>query len=148
VLLFGFGISLVVAPLTSTLMSSIPVRNAGLGSAINNALSRIGAPIVVPLLFVVVNGAFYAALAAAAPGTDASSASLRSTFSPLNPPPSGADSAMAAAAQVASTDAFHLAVIVCAVLLAAGAVVNLLGLRSNEGSTSAASEAPAAGAAG
>jgi len=132
VLLFGFGISLVVAPLTATLMSSIPVRNAGLGSAINNALSRIGAPIVVPLLFVVVNGAFYAALAAAVPGTDPGSPTLRSTFSPLNPPPAGADPALATAAQLASTDAFHLAVIVCAVLLAAGALVNLLGLRAAE----------------
>jgi len=132
VLLFGFGIALVVAPLTSTLMSSIPVRNAGLGSAINNALSRIGSPIVVPLLFVVVNGAYYSALAAAVPGTDPSSPTLRSTFTPLNPPPDGADQALVAAAQLASTDAFHLAVIVCAVLLIAGAVVNLLGLRGED----------------
>jgi MFS family permease len=148
VLLFGFGIALVVAPLTATLMSSIPVRNAGLGSAINNALSRIGSPIVVPLLFVVVNGAFYAALAAAVPGTDPSSATLRSTYFPLNPPPSGADQAMAVAARLASTDAFHLAEIVCAALLAAGAVANLVGLRGAEGGQSAATDAPAGGAAG
>jgi hypothetical protein len=138
-LLFGLGIALVVAPLTSTLMGSIPVRNAGLGSAINNALSRIGSPIVVPLLFVVVNGTFYAALASAV-GTDPSSASLRASFSPLNPPAPGADSALVSASKLASTDAFHLAVIVCAVLLVAGAVVNLLGLRERDG-------APKAGAA-
>jgi EmrB/QacA subfamily drug resistance transporter len=150
VLLFGIGISLVVAPLTSTLMSSIPVRNAGLGSAINNALSRIGAPIVVPLLFVVVNGAFYAALAAAVPGTNAGDPTLRATFSPLNPPPKGADQALATAAQIASTDAFHLAVVVCAALLAAGALVNLLGLRSNDGggaSGTGTGDAPGAAAA-
>ena len=41
-LLFGFGLSLVVAPLTSTLMSSVPVGNAGLASAINNSISRVG----------------------------------------------------------------------------------------------------------
>ena len=31
-----------MAPLTSTLMSSVPVARAGLGSAINNAISRVG----------------------------------------------------------------------------------------------------------
>ena len=39
VLVFGVGISLVVAPLTTTLMGSVPVRNSGLASAINNAIS-------------------------------------------------------------------------------------------------------------
>ena len=46
VLLFGIGITLVVAPLTTTLMSSVPVSNAGLASAINNAISRIGQPLL------------------------------------------------------------------------------------------------------
>ena len=46
VLLFGIGISLVVAPLTTTLMSSVPVANAGLASAINNAISRVGQPLL------------------------------------------------------------------------------------------------------
>lgn len=129
ILLFSFGIALVVAPLTSTLMSSIPVRNAGLGSAINNALSRVGQPLMAAVVFIAVNGAFYAALAAAVPGTDPGSASLRAAFQPLNPPPVGADAALALAARAASTDAFHLAAGVSALLLVAGAVVNFVGLR-------------------
>jgi EmrB/QacA subfamily drug resistance transporter len=132
VLLFGIGISLVVAPLTSTLMSSIPVRNAGLGSAINNALSRVGQPLMAAVVFIAVNGAFYAALAASVPGTDASSSALRTAYQPLNPPPADADPVLAAAARMATTDAFHLAVIVSAVLLLAGAVVNLIGLRPED----------------
>jgi EmrB/QacA subfamily drug resistance transporter len=129
VLLFSIGISFVVAPLTSTLMSSIPVRNAGLGSAINNALSRVGQPLVAAVIFIAVNGAFYAALAAAVPGTDANSVDLRTAFQPLNPPPAGADPLLAAAAKVASTNAFHLAAAVSAALMAAGALVNYIGLR-------------------
>src|SRR5205814_2236751 len=46
VIAFGAGMAMVVAPLTSTLMGSIPSRNSGLGSAINNALSRVGQPLV------------------------------------------------------------------------------------------------------
>ena len=41
-LLFAFGIAMLVAPLTTALMTSVPVGNSGLASAINNALSRIG----------------------------------------------------------------------------------------------------------
>ena len=69
VILFGVGISLVVAPLTSTLMSSIPSRNSGLGSAINNALSRVGQPLIGALIFVAITASFYSSLAAQVPGS-------------------------------------------------------------------------------
>ena len=54
---------MVVAPLTSTLMSSVPTGNAGVASAINNAISRVGQPLLAALIFVVVSGTFYATLA-------------------------------------------------------------------------------------
>jgi hypothetical protein len=41
-LVFGLGLTLLVAPLTTAVMTSIPSRNAGVGSAINNAVSRVG----------------------------------------------------------------------------------------------------------
>jgi EmrB/QacA subfamily drug resistance transporter len=128
-LLFGVGISLVVAPLTSTLMSSVPVRNAGVASAINNAVSRVGQPILSALIFVVVTGSFYAALADAVPGLDPGSPELRAQVQPLNPPKPGTPEAVADAARDASTEAFHLAALVCAGLLAAGAAANWVGLR-------------------
>src|SRR6185369_17428042 len=53
ILVFGIGISLLVAPLTTGLMNSVPVRNAGLASAINNALSRVGQPLVAAVVFIV-----------------------------------------------------------------------------------------------
>ena len=84
--LFGLGISLVVAPLTSTLMNSIPTRNAGLGSAINNALSRVGQPLVGALLFIVVSATFYGSLASHAPGINTDDPAVRRQFPPLNPP--------------------------------------------------------------
>jgi EmrB/QacA subfamily drug resistance transporter len=129
VLLQGLGISLVVAPLTSTLMSSVPVRNAGLASAINNAVSRIGQPLLSAVIFVVVSGSFYAALAGAVPGLDAADPALRALVQPLNPPGAEASPGIAAAARIASVDALRLAAIVCAALLVAGAAANWLGLR-------------------
>ncbi len=128
-IVFGIGISILVAPLTTGLMSSVPVRNAGIASAINNALSRVGQPLVAAAIFIAVSGTFYSTLAAAAPGTDPSAPELRSAYEPLNPAPAGAPPALAAASKQASTDAYHVAVIVAATLLVAGAVVNAIGLR-------------------
>ena len=131
-LIFGAGIALLVAPLTTALMGSVSVRNAGVASAINNALSRVGQPLVAAAVFIVVSGTFYSSLAAAVPGTDPSSHQLRAQYQPLNPPPKDADPTLAAAAKEASTDAFHLAVLVGAGLLLAGAAVNWIGLRPSD----------------
>lgn len=129
VLLFGIGITLVVAPLTSTLMSSVPVRNAGIASAINNAVSRVGQPLLSAVIFVVISGSFYATLADRVPGLDPSSPTLRAEVQPLNQPRADVSPEVAIAARDASTDAFHLAAIVAAGLLVAGAAVNAVGLR-------------------
>lgn len=129
-LLFGLGISLVVAPLTSTLMSSIPTRNAGLGSAINNALSRVGTPLLGAVLFIAVSATFYSALGSRVPGLDTTDPALRAQLAPLNPPKPGVPPDQAAAAKEASVDAFRLAAILSGALLVGGAVVNGIGLRA------------------
>ena len=128
---FGLGMSMVVAPLTSTLMGSVPGRNTGLGSAINNALSRVGQPLIGAVIFVAISASFYAALADRVPGLDPADPKVRAAIVPLNPPPSGTPDAVAAAAKAASVDAFHLAALVSATLLIAGAVTSGVGLRSS-----------------
>jgi hypothetical protein len=40
-MLFGFGLSTTVAPLTSAILGSIENKRAGIASAINNAVARI-----------------------------------------------------------------------------------------------------------
>ncbi|HWN82919.1 MAG TPA: MFS transporter, partial [Candidatus Udaeobacter sp.] len=60
-LVFGLGLMMMVAPLTNTLMSSVPKHNAGVASAVNNAISRVGAPLVTALVFMAVVSSFYRA---------------------------------------------------------------------------------------
>lgn len=48
--LFGLGISMTVAPLTSAILSSISSSRAGVGSAVNNAVSRIAGLLAVAVL--------------------------------------------------------------------------------------------------
>jgi predicted MFS family arabinose efflux permease len=129
VLLFGLGISCVVAPLTTTLMGSVPGRFSGLGSAINNSISRVGQPLIGAIIFIAISATFYASLGTLAPGLDTASAEVRTAFQPLNPPPPSATPEQAAATIQASLDAFHLAMFVAAVLLVVGSAVSWVGLR-------------------
>ena len=129
VVLFGVGIACVVAPLTNTLMGSIPPRFSGLGSAINNAIARVGQPLLGAIIFLALSTTFYANLAAIAPDIDTNSAAVRSAFPPLNPPRPGATPDQIAAAARASIEAFHLAMGVAAALVAIGGAISWFGLR-------------------
>ena len=133
VLLFGLGISMVVAPLTSTLMDAVPARNSGLGSAINNALSRVGQPLIGALIFVAITASFYPSLASRVPGLDPTNPTVRAAIVPLNPVRSDAPVDLAASARIASVEAFHLAALVSAGLLVAGSAVSGIGLRGRGG---------------
>ena len=124
---------MVVAPLTSTLMSSVPSRNSGLGSAINNALSRVGQPLLGAVIFVAITASFYSTLAAQVPGLDPADPAIRAAIVPLNPPKSGTPPNEVAAAKSASVDAFHLSALVSAGLMIAGSAVCWVGLRPATG---------------
>lgn len=126
-ILFGIGLMILVAPLTTALMTSVPVRNSGVGSAINNAISRVGPQLAGALIFVFLTANFYAALASRLPGVDVSSSSFRNTVSPLNTPP---DPSLVGVVRDASTSSFHLAMLVGAALLLGGALVNAVGIRN------------------
>jgi EmrB/QacA subfamily drug resistance transporter len=129
-LIFGSGLMMMVAPLTTALMTSVPKHNSGVASAINNAISRVGSPLVTALIFVAVVSSFYGAIQDRVPGVDTSSERFRLQVAPLNPPEEGADPAVVRAAREASTGSFHLAVLVAAGLMVAGAAVNALGIRN------------------
>jgi EmrB/QacA subfamily drug resistance transporter len=126
-IIFGIGLCVMVAPLTTALMTSVPVRNSGVASAINNAISRVGPQLAGALIFVFLTANFYAILASRLTGVDVSSPSFRAQVSPLNTP---ADPNLMAIARDASTSSVHLAMLVGAALLLLGALVNAVGIRN------------------
>jgi EmrB/QacA subfamily drug resistance transporter len=128
-LVFGLGLAITVTPLTAALMASVPENRAGLGSAVNNAISRVGPQLAGALIFVALTGAFYADLSSRVPGIDTSSEQLRTQVAPLNRPDPAAGPVLTVAANESSTDAFHLAMGLAAGLLLAGAAVNAIGIR-------------------
>lgn len=131
-LVFGVGLTVMVAPLTTALMTSVPVANSALASSINNAISRVGSPLATALIFVAITATFYAGLASRVADIDPSSPELRREVSPLKPPPATVGPEIVAAAHEASTEAYHLAMLVAAGMLLAGAAVNGAGIRNHE----------------
>jgi EmrB/QacA subfamily drug resistance transporter len=125
--LFGVGLMVLVAPLTTALMTSVPVRNSGVGSAINNAISRVGPQLAGALIFVFITANFYSYLAGKLNGVDVTSATFRAQVSPLNTP---LDPQLVAVVRDASASSFHIAMIVAAVLLILGAFVNAAGIKN------------------
>jgi EmrB/QacA subfamily drug resistance transporter len=129
-LIIGIGIMVLVAPLTTALMTSVPVHNAGVASAINNAISDLGPQLINAVIFVAITASFYAGLGARVPGLDTSAPAVRQQISPLNRPAQGTPEDTATAARQASTGAFHAAMLIGTVLLLGGVVINAVGIRN------------------
>ena len=119
VLLFGIGISLVVAPLTTTLMGSVPVANAGprVGDQQRDQPGRAAAAVGRDLRrgvgLVLRGGRRWPSRRSTRPIP-----AQRALVQPLNPPSADASPELVAASKEASVDALRLAAIVCGLLLA------------------------------
>lgn len=141
--LFGIGLAVMVAPLTTALMRSVPGRQAGLASAINNAISRVGPQLAGALIFIVVTASFYTALERLVPQLDMGSDVVRRDIPPLNQPAEHVPAGQVAAARVASTEAFQLAMMTSAGLLVLGALVNAAGISDRQAAERPAERVPA-----
>jgi len=94
-LLFAVGLSMTVAPLTSTVLAGADAEDAGIASAVNNAVARVAGLIGVSAVGVATAGTLHAGRF----GRDG-----------------------------ASVAAFHHAILICGILVAAGGVVGLVGI--------------------
>jgi EmrB/QacA subfamily drug resistance transporter len=105
VLVFGLGLSATVAPLTNTVLSSVPQHHAGVASGVNNQVSRIAT-----LLAIAVVGAVIAAR-------------FEAVFGSGSVPPLSGGPADVVGASVA---AFHLGTAFGGMLMMLGGVVSLV----------------------
>lgn len=55
-LVFGLGLSMTVAPLTAAILGAVPVHDAGIGSAVNNAVARVAGLVTVAFAGIITGG--------------------------------------------------------------------------------------------
>jgi EmrB/QacA subfamily drug resistance transporter len=139
ILLFGLGMGLVVAPLTSTVMGAHPPRFSGAASGINNAVARGAGALAIALLGSLALFGFSSSLGSSTASLDldaASRATLMASSRDLGatlPPPGLAEGTAAAVrSAIASSFAlsFRLVLICCAALAFTSALAAALMIRN------------------
>jgi EmrB/QacA subfamily drug resistance transporter len=134
--LFGIGLSVTVAPLTAAILGDVPKNQAGIASAVNNAVARIAGLIAVAAVGAVVTWQFQTFIS---PHNDQivwtvpDSVVTEAAKSPMviqPPKPYQDDKPFQNALVDASTQGFHGGVLTIAVLLALGGIVSLIGIRN------------------
>ena len=141
--LFGLGLSMTVAPLTTTVLDSVEERHVGVASGVNNAVSRVAGVLAIAALGAVISAQFSSTLDQTAPPVQLSAdggvgdrgregaAALRRRRQ--RRPGAGGARRSTPRSTTPSESAFHLGMLLGAVLMALGGVISLLGVRNPEG---------------
>jgi hypothetical protein len=128
VLLFGLGMSMVVAPLTASVLADADQEHAGIASGVNNAISRVAGLVAIAAVGAVAAAQFGAALdEKVGTGGRFAGAVERAKDNPMDPQP---PAAIAEPVEDASVDAFHAAAGMAAVLMVLGGVISAAGMRT------------------
>ena len=137
--LFGLGLSMTVAPLTTTVLDSVAERHVGVASGVNNAVARVAQVLAIAALGAVISAQFSSALDDRVAGQPLSSEASAAVGSAKEQPLSGGDvgdvpdaeaSALDDAIVESSESAFHLGMLIATVLMAVGGAISLLGVRN------------------
>jgi EmrB/QacA subfamily drug resistance transporter len=122
------GIALSMSPMTSSIMSAVPPRRAGAGSAMNDATRELGAAFGVAVLGSLAASRYSSGIAAAVGGLPpvaqtAARSSLAGALQAAATLPHAAGAHLAVAADTAFVSGFHLAVTVGAALALVSAAI-------------------------
>lgn len=127
VLVFSLGLSATVAPLTTTVLGSVPEHNAGVASGVNNQVARVAGLLAIAVLGAVVAARFETVLderAATLP------APVRAAVEDARPLSGGVDGrpALDRPVESASVSAYRAGMAVGGGLVIVGGVISLLGI--------------------
>jgi EmrB/QacA subfamily drug resistance transporter len=139
--LFGLGLSITVAPLTTTVLNSVEERHAGVASGVNNAVARVAGLIAIAALGAVISAQFASTLDDRLSEQDTSAQAARIVDEAKEQPLAGGDTSDLPAGEgedlerdiVASSEsAFHLGTGIAAALMILGGLIALTWVRNPE----------------
>jgi predicted MFS family arabinose efflux permease len=133
IILFGLGLSITVAPLTAAILGDVPPSEAGIASAVNNAVARIAGLVAIAAVGVVIASQFSTAIDQSVIATKSQVTISESKKAPLQTTPSKPyqdDAQFKQALSDASVSAFHAGIVTIAGLLIAGGVISLIGIQN------------------
>jgi EmrB/QacA subfamily drug resistance transporter len=138
-MVFALGLSMTVAPLTAAVLAGVDQSDAGIGSAVNNAIARVAGLLATAAIGAVVAANFSSSLdsrlGARPLGAPARVAIAQVKRQPLGRPsvgrlPPAEGRALAAASGSASVSSFHLGLGIAAALVALGGLLGGIGIRN------------------
>jgi len=132
-LVLGLGMGLTMAPATESVMGSLPLAKASVGSAVNDATRTMGGALGVAVLGSLLSSGYRAGMEGATQGLPAGAAetanqSLAGALAVAQRLGGGAGGRVSEAAQQAFVDGMHTAVLAGAAVAAAGALLTLVAL--------------------
>lgn len=141
IIVFGLGLSVTVAPLTAAILGDVPKEQAGIASAINNAVARVAGLLAIAAIGAVVAMQFSSALRGnpvchSVPNKIFRQAEHRPLVT-MPPKPYQHDTVFQSALEDASVSAFRAGMTATAGLVIAGGIVSLIGIRNPKPSKTA-----------
>jgi hypothetical protein len=137
-LVFGLGLSMTVAPLTSTVLADADDSNAGIASGVNNAIARVASLVAIAAVGAVVTAAFGTRLDDELGSTATGRPSVQRAVDEakkqplgtvaLSDVPPGVRGRVSQAAETASVHAFHVGLGISTGLVALGGLLGLIGI--------------------
>lgn len=146
ILVFSLGLSMTVAPLTAAVLAGVETTQAGIASAVNNAVARVAGLLGTAAVGAAVAASFvsglHSNLAGRPLGAPARAAVAEAKRLPLGRPstaglPRAQASAITLAADDASLKSFQLGLGIAALLVAAGGIAGAVGVRNPRRAVSA-----------
>ncbi|NUT55282.1 MAG: hypothetical protein HOQ03_04780, partial [Thermoleophilia bacterium] len=138
-MVFALGLAIVVAPLTATVLSDADEHNAGIASAVNNAIARVAGLVAIAAIGAIVASQYDTRFAEALAGAREPPAVRAIVDTMATRPfaverPEGLEPSAAAAVvraqEEASVDSFHFGIGIAVVLVGLGGVLGLAGIRN------------------
>jgi EmrB/QacA subfamily drug resistance transporter len=146
-LIFGLGLSITVAPLTSTVLADADESNAGIASGVNNAIARVAGLVAIAAVGAVVAASFGSRLedevAGQANRPEVAAAIEEAKDQPLaavevEGVPEDVQASVREGARDASVGAFRVGIGISTALVALGGILGLVGIRNPRREVSAA----------